>query len=347
MDDERRKRRRGVLVTVIAGAMIFSGVGIGLWATDTGPFRDDYCWGAWQENSGADFLGGEVLAEAGSERWATESAPPAAGRPYATCTVEVVAPDDGDGGGDDESTVTLEYGAVPAGAEERRRWISEYLHGSASPLPDGLPGLVAGDRGMLVLPAACGADGADGRPVTVTVRSEGLTMGPRSAVGRLLVDAANLLMEKAGCAPEEAMRLTSPMVRVAERSSPADTPLCRIPGVTFTYDRSAHYEQQVGTVGDRLQTCSAWFSARRLPDEPAAQFVMAGEPRLAALFAGLPEGADKGLVRATCDGRETVFYGDVRPGLQGHGQPDDKRVFRNFVTSVSKRIGCATGGEAR
>ncbi|MFJ7066924.1 hypothetical protein [Streptomyces sp. NPDC101115] len=344
MDGERRKRRRGVLVTVIAGAMIAAGTGIGLWATDTGPFREDYCWGAWQENSGADFLGEEVLAGSGSERWATESAPPAAGRPHATCTVEVTS---SDGDDDDHGKVTLEYGAVPAGPEERRRWISHNLHGSASPLPDGLPGLVASDRGMLVLPAACDADGADGRPVTVTVRSEGLTMGPRSAVGRLLVDAANLLTKKAGCAPEEAMRITSPMARVAERSSVAGTPLCRIPGVTFTYDRSAHYEQQVGTVGDRLQTCSAWFSARRLPDEPAAQFVMAGEPRLAALFTGLPEGTDKGLVRARCDGRETVFYGDVRPGLQGHGQPDDKRVFQNFVTSVSKRIGCATGGEAR
>ncbi|MFD5325415.1 hypothetical protein [Streptomyces sp. NPDC127092] len=346
MDGDRRKRRRGVLAVVIAGAMIASGAGIGLWATDTGPFRDSYCWGAWQENSGADFLGEEALAESGAERRSTESAPPAPDRPHATCTVEVASPDDGD----DAGKVTLEYGAVPAGAEERRRWISEYLHGSASPLPDGLPGLVAGDRGMLVLPAACDAgdgDGADGRPVAVTVRTEDFTMGSRSAVGRLLVDAANLLMEKAGCAPEQSLRITSPMVKVAERSSIADTPLCRIPGVTFTYDRSANYEQQVGTVGDRLQTCSAWYGARRLPAEPAAQFVMAGEPRLVALFAGLPQGADKGLVRATCDGRETVFYGDIRPGLQGHGQPDDRRVFQNFVTSVSKRIGCATGGEAR
>ncbi|MFD7979320.1 hypothetical protein [Streptomyces sp. NPDC059071] len=331
-----------MLAVVIAGAMIASGAGIGLWATDTGPFRDSYCWGAWQENSGAEFLAEETIAESGSERWATESAPPAAGRPHATCTVEVASPPH-HYGDDDHGKVTLEYGTVPAGAEERRRWISQNLHGSASPLPDGLPGLVAGDRGMLVLPAACDADG---RPVAVTVRSEGFTMGTRSAVGRLLVDAANLRMKKAGCAPEEAMRITSPMVKVAERSSNADTPLCRIPGVTFTYDRSADYEQQVGTVGDRLQTCSAWFSARRLPDEPAAQFVMAGEPRLVALFTGLPEGADKGLVRATCDGRETVFYGDIRPGLQGHGQPDDRRVFRNFVTSVSKRIGCAAGEEA-
>ncbi|MFI8822788.1 hypothetical protein [Streptomyces sp. NPDC053431] len=345
MDDERRKRRRGLLVTVIAGAIIASAAGIGLWATDTKPFRDSYCWGAWQENSGAEFLGEEVLAEPGTGRWATESAPPAPDRPHATCTVEVASTSAGGGGDDgDHGKVTLEYGAVPAGAEERRPWISRNLHGSASPLPDGLPGLVASDRGMLVLPTACDADG---RPVTVTVRSEGFTMGPRSTVGRLLVDAANRLMKKAGCAPEEELRITSPMAKVAERSSPADTPLCRIPGVTFAYDRTVHYEEQVGTVGDRLQTCSAWFSARRLPDEPAAQFVMAGEPRLAALFRGLPEGADKGLVRATCDGRETVFYGDVRPGLQGHGQPDDRRVFQNFVTSVSKRIGCATGGEAR
>ncbi|MEV6328665.1 hypothetical protein [Streptomyces sp. NPDC051909] len=337
MDDNRRKRRRGVLAAVIAGAMIASGVGIGLWATDTGPFRAaDYCWGAWQENSGPDFLSGEALGDSG-ERSATDSAPPAAGRPRATCTVELTSsPEDG--------RVILEYGAVPAGAEERRRWIAENLNGSLSPLPDGLPGLVAADRGVLVLPAECDADG---RPVTLTVRSSGFSMAPRSGVGRLLVDAADALMEKAGCAPERPLRLTSPLVKVSEEDLSAGTPLCRIPGVTFAYGRDAHYQEQVGVVGDRLQTCSAWFGSRGGSGQLVAQFVMAGEPRLVALFTGLPEGDDKGLVRARCDGRETVFYGDIRPGLQGHGQPDDRRVFGNFVTSVSKRIGCATEGGTR
>ncbi|WP_128980159.1 hypothetical protein [Streptomyces roseicoloratus] len=340
MDGGSRKRRRGLLVTVIAGATIAAGTGIGLWATDTGPFRDAYCWGTWQEHGGPGLLGDEPFGEPGFERHSTESAPPAPGRPQATCTVEVAASDADD---DDHGKVTLTYGAVPAGAEERRKWISDYLHGSATPLPDGVPGLVAGDRGMIVLPAACDADG---RPVTVTMWSDDMVIGRPASVGRMLVDAANQLMKQAGCAPGEELRMTSPLVKLAEDSELANKPLCRIPGLTFTLDKTIHYREQVGTVGDGLQTCSAWYGTRNVVTQPGAQFVMAGEPRMAALFTGLPEGADKGLVRARCDGRETVFYGDVQPGLQGHGQPDDRRVFQNFVTSVSKRIGCgATGGE--
>ncbi|MFI9004976.1 hypothetical protein [Streptomyces sp. NPDC053541] len=336
MDDNRPKRRRKALAAVIAGAIVAAGVGIGLWATGTGPFRESYCWGAWQENSGPDFLGEEALGDSG-ERSAAESAPPAAGRPRATCTVRLTS-------SPEDARVLLEYGAVPEGADARRQWIGENLNGSLSPLPDGLPGLVSGKRGMLVLPPACDADG---RPVAVRLSSGDFSMAPRAEVGRLLVDAANVLMEKAGCAPEQPLRLDSPLVKVAEEDTFAGSPLCRIPGVTFEYDKNPRYEEQVGAVGDRLQTCSAWFDARGSARELVAQFVMTGEPRLVALFAGLPEGEDKGLVWAACDGRETVFYGDVRPGLQGHGRPDDRRVFRNFVTSVSERIGCATGGGAR
>ncbi|KUH36406.1 hypothetical protein ATE80_23855 [Streptomyces kanasensis] len=140
--------------------------------------------------------------------------------------------------------------------------------------------------------------------------------------------------------------MSSPMVKVAAPDGRARTPLCRIPGVVFEFGKSGSYEEQVGVVSEHLQTCSAWAAGMRGPDEPAAQFVMAGVPRIAALFAGLPEGTGKGLVRRVCDGRPTVFYGRVGLGLQGRGRPDDRRVFENFVASASKRVGCGTGGEA-
>ncbi|WP_405711066.1 hypothetical protein [Streptomyces sp. NBC_00046] len=350
----RRGRRGAVLAGTVAGAVLASG--IGLWATDSWPFRDSYCWGAWEQGSGAAFLGEDGLAKSGSQRRSTETAPPSAGRHRASCTVTVtstVADDDSDEPLRFKEQVTVEYGPVPSGAEEHRAWIGRYFDGSASRLPDGLDGLVSGDRAMLVLPSACDVDG---RPSTVTIRSEStgdghlgklampFTIGSRSDVTRMLLDAANTGMREAGCAPGEPLDMTSPFVTVAEGEESAGKPLCRIPGVTFGFGPGSRYRQQVGVVDERLQTCSVVWKSPGMPDEPAAQYVMVGDSRMAALFAGLPEGAGNGLVRTECDGRQTVFYGNVQSGLEGSGRPHDRQVFTNFTESVGKRIGCG-GGE--
>ncbi|MFH8517317.1 hypothetical protein ACH4CE_19940 [Streptomyces gelaticus] len=347
-------RRRGAAVAgAVAGAVLVSG--IGLWATDSWPFRDSYCWGAWEQDSGAAFLGEDGLAKSGSERSATESAPPSAGRRHASCTVTVtstVPEDDSDEPLTFKEQVTVEYGPVPARAEDRRAWIARYFDGSGARLPDGLDGLVAGDRAMLVLPEGCDADG---RPTAVTIRSGStgdghlgkvavpFTIGTRSEVTRMLLDVANTGMRKAGCAPDEPLRTASPFVTVPEDAGSARSPLCRIPGVTLDFGKRSGYREQVGVVDRRLQTCSVVWRAQGLPDEPAAQYVMTAEPRLAALFEGLPEGAGNGLVRAECGGRRTVFYANLGSGLKGSGLPDDRTVFTRFTESVGKRIGCGSG----
>ncbi|ROQ62657.1 hypothetical protein EDD93_5378 [Streptomyces sp. 840.1] len=350
------RRRAAVLGGVLAGAVLLSG--IGLWATDSWPFRDSYCWGAWEQDSGASFLGEEALDRSGSERRATESAPPSAGRPHGTCTLAVtseVEDDDSDRPLTFREQITLEYGPVPAGAKERRAWIAQYFHGSASPLPDGLDGLVAADRAMLVLPAGCDADG---RPSAVTIRSESsgdghlgkvampFAIGNSAEVGRMLLDAANTTMKKAGCAPDKPLRTTSPLVTLAEDDERAANPLCRIPGMSFDFGEGSRYQQQVGAVTDRLQTCSVVWQTPRQPDEPSAQYVMARRPRLVAVFDGLPAGAAHGLLRTECGGSATVFYGNVDAGLQGRGRPDDRRVFDRFAESVGQRIGCGDGEDA-
>ncbi|MET9660783.1 hypothetical protein [Streptomyces sp. NPDC006510] len=349
----RRGRRGAILAGTVAGAVLVAGTG--LWATDSWPFRDSYCWGAWEQNSGAAFLGDDGLAKSGSERHATESAPPSAGRHHASCTVTVastVPDDDSDEPLSFKEQVTVEYGPVPSGVEDHRAWIARYFDGSGARLPDGLDGLVAADRAMLVLPEACDVDG---RPSTVTIRSAStgdghlgkvampFAIGSRSAVTRMLLDAANTVMSGTGCAPDEPLHAPSPFVTVPGDAESARSPLCRIPGVTLDFGRGSGYRQQVGVVDERLQTCSVVWRARGLPDEPAAQYVMAAEPRLAALFEGLPEGARNGLVRTECAGRRTVFYGNLGSGLKGAGRPDDRKVFTNFTESVSKRIGCGTG----
>ncbi|MFF3262451.1 hypothetical protein ACFYWO_25200 [Streptomyces sp. NPDC002932] len=350
------RRRVAVLAGGVVGAVLVSG--IGLWATDSWPFRASYCWGAWEQNSGASFLGEEALGKSGSERRATESAPPSAGRPHGTCTLAVTS-EAGDSDSDEPLTfkeqITLEYGPVPAGAKERRAWIAQYFHGSASPLPDGLDGLVAADRAMLVLPRECDADG---RPSAVTIRSEStgdghlgkvampFTIGSTADVGRMLLDAANTTMKKAGCAPGKPLRTVSPLVTVAEDDERAGNPLCRIPGMSFDFGQGSRYQQQVGAVTDRLQTCSVVWQTPRAPDEPSAQYVMARQPRLVALFDGLPTGSAHGLLRTNCGGRPTVFYGHVDTGLQDRGRPSDRRVFDRFAESVGKRIGCGDGEDA-
>ncbi|MFI7360211.1 hypothetical protein ACIBTP_40660 [Streptomyces avidinii] len=347
-------------LAVAAGAAVLaSGAGLyGLSESGSWPFKANYCWGAWQEDSGPDFLGEKALGKSGSERRAKESAPPSATRPNATCTVTVassVPDDDSDDPLAFDERVTVAYGPVPAAAEEHRAWIAHFFDGSASPLPDGLNGLVAGDRAMLVLPEACDVSG---RPSVVTIRSEGwgdghlgkkamsFAIGSRIDVARMLLDAANTTMSKAGCSPGKPLRSTSPIAVTAEKEDRAATPLCRIPGVTFEFPKDPAHQQRVGMVAERLQTCSAVWRARGVPDEPAAQFVMAAEPRMAALFDGLPEGVGQGLVRATCDGRTTVFYGNVEPGLKARSRPDERQVFANFVKSVGERIGCKAGENA-
>ncbi|WP_406289066.1 hypothetical protein [Streptomyces sp. NBC_00209] len=353
------RRRASVIAGVAAGAVLATGTT--LWATDSGPFRDSYCWGAWKQNSGPSFLGDEALGKSGSERRATESAASAAssaGGPHGTCTVAVtseVEDDDSDEPLTFKDSVTLEFGPVPAEVKEHRDWLARNFHGSASPLPDGLDGMVAGDRGMLVLPSACDRDGG---PTVVTIRSEStgdghlgkvampFTIGTRADVLRMLLDAAGTAMDKAGCAPAHPLRSSSPMVTVAEDEESASSPLCRIPGMTFDYGDGSRYKQQVGAVTGRLQTCSVVWKTLRMPDEPSAQYVMANGSRLADLFEGMPEGAEQGLVRRSCDGRKTVFYGHVETGLQDRGRPSDQRVFERFVESVGKRIGCGSGEDA-
>ncbi|MCG7525939.1 hypothetical protein MHW47_16000 [Streptomyces sp. OfavH-34-F] len=350
------RRRTAVIAGVVAGAVLAAGTV--LWATDSGPFRASYCWGAWQQDSGPSFLGDEALEKSGSKRRATESAAPSPARPRGTCTVSVaseMADDDSDGSLSFREAVTLEYGTAPAGVKERRDWLARYFHGSASPLPDGLDGLVAADRGLLVLPRACDDDG---EPTVVTIRGEGsgdghlgkvampFTIGTRAEVLGMLLDAANTGMEKAGCAPSHPLRSSSPIVTVAEDDERAGTPLCRIPGMTFDYGDGSRYEQQVGAVTDRLQTCSVVWETLRMPDEPSAQYVMASGTRLADLFRVLPEGSAQGLVRRQCGGRPTVFYGHVEAGLQDRGRPSDRRVFERFVESVEQRIGCGSGEDA-
>ncbi|MEU1278953.1 hypothetical protein [Streptomyces sp. NPDC005805] len=352
------RRRAKAAAAIVTGALLATG--IALYTTDSGPFRDSYCWdGAWQQNSGPAFLGDEILDDGASERREARSEAPTREKPRGTCVVEVR--------GDAERTVTVDYGPPPEDTTARKRWLFYFLHGTVTPLPDGLDGAVAEDRGLVVLPAACDTDAG---PTVVTLRttewdgdrvSSSPGFGGPTTTRELLLAAANAGARAAGCAPERALAGRAPFVSV-----PGDLgetmlgkELCAIPGVTFDWPRGSRYREYRGAVGDRLQTCSLSWPLDGGEHEPSAHYVMTAAPRLNALFAGLPEGRDQGLVRVACgdddrdgDGgdREAVFYGAPGVGVQGRAEPDVRGVFDAYVKAVGTRIGCggaaaAAGGE--
>ncbi|MFF0739965.1 hypothetical protein ACFYVL_06145 [Streptomyces sp. NPDC004111] len=353
MADGARKRRT-VLGGLLAGAVLATG--LGACAVNGGPFRESYCWGAWQEDSGPSFLGDEALGESGSRRRESSQSPaPSAGRPGATCTVGVTSTGMGRPTTYD-AKVVVDYGPLPEAVEERRAWLAANLHGSKSPLPDGLDGVVSVSGAFLVLPKACDVKG---RPSVVTLSSvradgtpgkwtAGTRIGTYEHVTRMLLDVANTGMGSAGCAPERPLRTASPHVVVAHEDDLRDLPFCRIPGVGFGSEGSwigVYSQQWIGAVTPRLQSCSVMWKIPGARDESTAQYVMAGSPRTAALFEGLPEGIPEGLTHVTCQGRRTVFYGHAQGSLVP-GKAAVERSFTNFVRSVGNRIGCGNGVRA-
>ncbi|MCT2590189.1 hypothetical protein LHJ74_09735 [Streptomyces sp. N2-109] len=383
----RLSRRRRLAWGGAALALALGSTAVTAQATGTWPFdKDRYCWGAWKQDSGPRLLGDAVLQRTDSERSGTASDVPSPDRPQGKCSVVMTSevPDDhgghtgtgteqyGEEAGEAqetltfESRVTVEFGPVPRKAAERRKWLAGFLDASAVPLPDGVPGVVAGNRGMVVLPKACDVDG---RPSAVTLAGgetgDGhlgvvempFTVGSRSEVARLMLAVAEKGMKSVGCAPEEPYRVTSP---VAATSGDADGvredfTACRIPGQRFDVGKFGGLAVQRGPVTDRMQTCSLTLRSRGTAPTPAGQFVMVREPRLVALFHGLtgerapgPDWRGKGelkaghqVVRADCAGHPTVFFQQLDETLRAAARPSPERVFARSANEVAARIGCA------
>ncbi|GAA1140236.1 hypothetical protein [Streptomyces javensis] len=360
-------RRRAVLV---GGAMVvLVTAGVGTWATDTWPFdgKDTYCWGAWKEESGPDFLSGDALDEDNASRTSKETVP-TPGRQRGRCTVALHSEraDSSDGGKVVEETeITVTYGPAPEDAAKRMEWIGGYLGDRAMPLPDGLPGATDGRHALLVLPKGC--DTEDGRPTAVTLDSTARSvysdstvpgdagLGGSQSVARLLVAAANHAMEKAGCAPAKPLEAVSPMPTLPEEDEDFFTRACRIRGLEFGKKEARDLEYQVGAVTDDLQSCSV-----RTQHGEGRYFdaLMVAQPRLSALFDGATGSKapargwrgtgvfanDYKVVRAGCAGRPlTVLM--LAPSLH-----ETTPYFAAFANAVARRVGCAPvapGGSSR
>ncbi|MFF6996785.1 hypothetical protein ACFY93_17780 [Streptomyces sp. NPDC008313] len=340
------RRGRALLATTAAAVLIAAGLTT-TWATGTWPFpgNDRYCWGAWQENSGPDFLADE--AEEYGERTSAQSAP-APGHPRGTCTVAV-----GGDGDDTGTTVKVTYGPAPGDTAKRLEWIVDHVGGDAVPVPDGLPGMVAARSGLLVLPERC--DTADGRPTAVTLDAEtgGAGLGGDRSVAALLVAAANHGMEAAGCAGERPLEVTSPVLTLPARDDTYPDRGCRMPGLEFDDSVSRLVESHVGTVSDDLQSCAVRTGS---DDSRFYDMLMVARPRLAALLDGTTgtKPAARGwrgtgvfgdgykVVRAQCGKRPATF---LMLGTTG----EESKRFAVFTDAVTRRLGCAPvaphGGE--
>lgn len=348
--------------------------GVGTWAFQ-GPLatKDRYCWGGWEQDSGPDILGEAGFSGDDAHSRTSTGAPPAPGKRTGSCTLTVQSShvfSDGDKS-EQETTVTVKYGSAPKDADTRPAWLNGYLGDGAMPLPDGLPGAVAGARGLLVLPKRC--DTRDGRPTVVTLdareRREPDGVGPSApdlggsrAVAELLVTAADKGMEKAGCAPAKPLRVTSPVLTLPEKEETFySDPACRIKGLDLGLDEETEHDTsyQVGAVTDDMQSCSVRVGRG---DVAFLDALMVAHPRFDALLKDLAGdstpakgwrgkgvlGAEQQVVRASCAGRPTTFL------MLGAPERRAKDHFAAFSNAVAQRLGCAavapaasagTGGE--
>ncbi|MFH0518812.1 hypothetical protein ACHBTE_16770 [Streptomyces sp. M41] len=264
--------RRGRLSLTCALVLALAGTGLGTWVADTWPWpKDRYCWGAWEEDSGPEFLGDKAFGNDDDGSRTSRETAPTRERPTGRCEVAIAGDYESSYDGDKVSIdqqVSVEYGPVPKAAEARLALIHDgFLGGDMVPLPDGLPGTVNGHGGLLVLPKSC--DAPDGRPTIVTMRASGTyTSGPsysqndpaglggarQAAV--LLVAAANRGMAAAGCAPDEPLRVSSPLYDLPgepERSFRPDEDVCGIRGLRLGTE---DIEDQIGAATRDLQTCT-------------------------------------------------------------------------------------------
>ncbi|MFC6061188.1 hypothetical protein [Streptomyces ochraceiscleroticus] len=340
-----------VAVLLIAG-------GFGTWITGSWPFggdRDRYCWGAWETESGPEFLADSAV-EDGGRRTVHETAPTPE-RPRGRCTVALRT--DESGGSETRTEITVTYGPAPQDAARRMEWILTYLGDSAVPLPDGLPGATDGSHALLVLPKRC--DTRDGRPTAVTLDSDARRSwhggtsrtsagigGARPAAG-LVVAAANRGMKAAGCAPERDLRFTSPVLTLPEGDEIVFTRACRIRGMEFDDDATQGMRHQVGAATRDLQSCSVGTWGR--DGGPVLDALMVAQPRLNALFDGAvgdaaPARGWRGtgvradshqVLRADCAGRSTTFLLRA-PSI---GEAAAGRYFAAFTNAVTQRLGCA------
>ncbi|MGW1893986.1 hypothetical protein ACWCP6_27595 [Streptomyces sp. NPDC002004] len=351
--------RRGQLLLISALVLVLAGTGLGTWAADTWPWpKDRYCWGAWERDSGPDFLGDEAFGDDDDGSRTGKETAPTREHPTGSCEVAIASDYKSSYDGDKVSThqqVSVEYGPVPKAAEARLAMVHDgFLGGDMVPLPDGLPGTVNGRGGLLVLPKSC--DTQDGRPTVVTMHASGTyssgpsytqndpaDLGGAREAAVLLVAAANRGMAAAGCAPDEPRRVSSPVYDLPGKQEHIFSTSSDVCGIRGLHLDTEDIEDQTGAVTRDLQTCSVRGDRDGMP---YLELAMVAQPRLAAVFDGIAGehpaargwrgtgtiGEKHAIVRADCAGRPATFL---------MGASTDPGHLAAFANAAAARLGCA------
>lgn len=277
------RRRLVVLLTGGAALLLLAAAG-GVYVARSGDSAvETYCWGAWTAAQAP-------VRPDGAE--VHEDPPPTADHPEARCLIERPGPAGNAAGG---HGVTVTYGQLPEGDEDRRAWLVEHLTGTGSPLPEGLPGQADSRQGLLVLPPACDVAG---RPSVVTVRTHGepppgvLPLGSPSAAAQLLTSVAERGMAEVGCAGEEPIATGQPVGHGWQEPQPGRHELCGLAGMpegVLGDAGSGHrWSRAHGVPGAASQVCSAHLVPKGSPAHRSSAegllLTAAADERLVALL---------------------------------------------------------------
>ncbi|WP_405804348.1 hypothetical protein [Streptomyces sp. NBC_01187] len=299
-----------------------------------------YCWGSWGSKD-------DQFRSDDDVSYSAEDTPPSRKRPHGTCTVTRSWKKE-------KESLDVRYGTLPKDTAEKRRWADELLGPKGTPLPDGLSGYVDDAYALLVLPRSCDIQG---RPSTVLMESgDGEAMftseGWQSA--RLLVAAANSGMKRAGCAPQTPLRLRSPLPSYNTTTDRDTSPgldgiesypdrLCGVAGLgpdslTTAPDHTLSVPQTPGR-----RTTLACDARAHKSGEPVLGLRAVRDPRLVALFAGLPErDGERGswaLSRSRCgDARMVTYVRGDRSAGQHVGDPSG--ALPRYERAAAAYFGC-------
>lgn len=333
----RASRHRTVLAGSAVAALLVGGGALWAWQTDAGAANVRYCWDAWD---------GEINERRQLQQ--VRATVPTGDSPEGSCVFRI-----------DGREVTVTYAQPPADPKDRLDWFTDHVGSDTGPLPEELPGLVSGGRGLVVLPESCAVNGR-ASVVTIDAESElGHATSRTDVTGDLMIRAANQGMAATGCLPErqdwEYSSLRGSHTPQPSTGWEAEN-FCLAPGMHYDGSQEPYEiedtEHHAWAYRDELQVCGV-NNLEDISTPPDLLLMMIASPPLAGLFDDVveadttPPGAvghgfvtgETALIRLTCDGDPLVLF---RVG--GAAQADDPLV--PFVAVATERAGCTATGAA-
>ncbi|MFG2179115.1 hypothetical protein ACGFLS_10390 [Streptomyces abikoensis] len=209
-------------------------------------------------------------------------------------------------------------------------------------------GAVSDYTGWIILPESCWKGSAKESGAYVVEASATGGELKRIELARLLVDAANHVSRRAGCA---ARALTAP----AELQAPAKpqhtdfTKVCGIDGFSVPPIKSSRQgtpRETTRPLTDPIWTCDLFLDDSR---GPYASFTVARDRLLVSAARKKSHGSVNNELVTSCAGNDTYFamngsaqYRRMAGRTDGAALPDERALFVSFVKAAGKSLGCGS-----